>query len=239
MRAIYMDDSYVKEFEAEVISVKDDKFVTLSNTAFYPNGGGQPYDTGKLVLNDEEFPVVYVGKFGGNISHEISKPGLKTGDKVKGVINWDRRYKLMRSHTASHLLSAIMHEDYDVKITGNQLSEEKIRIDFSLENFDRQIIDEVIAKANKFSSDNLPVTFSYLPREKVVSDPALIKLAGAMPPDVVELRIVTIGDSNSPVDKQADGGTHVKNTSEIGRLVLLKADNKGKSNRRLYVELVD
>ncbi len=235
MRTLYMDDSYIKSFEAEVVSVKDGKFVVLSATAFYPNGGGQPFDTGKIIRDGVEFPVVFVGKFDGSISHEVSREGLKVGDKITGVIDWDRRYKLMRSHTASHVMSAVMHDDYGAKITGNQLSEDKIRIDFSLEDFDRDKIELALVKVNDILSRDLPVSISYLPRDEALKDPSMVKLAGAMPPNVEELRIVSIGD----VDRQADGGTHVKSTSEVGSLELIKADNKGKNNRRVYVRLVD
>ena len=107
--ALYMDNCYLKEFEAKVESVKDDKYVILDKTAFYPLGGGVAYDTGVLLKDDKEFPVVYVGKFNDKISHEVSKPGLKQGDKVIGIIDWERRYKLMKLHTAAHLLASIFH----------------------------------------------------------------------------------------------------------------------------------
>ena len=108
--ALYMNDSYLKEFEATVESVKDDKFVVLDQTAFYPQGGGQPYDTGVFLKDSEEFPVVFVGKFSGQISHEISKTGLQQGDKIKGKIDWERRYRLMRMHTAAHIMDAVLYE---------------------------------------------------------------------------------------------------------------------------------
>src|SRR3989338_6180773 len=108
-QALYMDDSYLREFEATVESVKDNKYIILDKTAFYTVSGGVAFDTGVLIRDGEEFPVVYAGKFGGIISHEVSKPGLKEGDRVKGKIDWDRRYKLMRLHTTAHLLAAIMH----------------------------------------------------------------------------------------------------------------------------------
>ena len=139
--ALYMNDSYLKEFEAVVESIKDDKFVVLDKTAFYPSGGGQPHDTGIMVYNNEEYPVVYVGKFSGKISHEVSKPGLKAGDRVVGKINWDRRYRFMRMHTAAHLLISIFNRESNVLITGNQIDEEKTRIDFNMENFDKEKIN--------------------------------------------------------------------------------------------------
>ena len=107
MKELYMQDSYLKEFEATVEGVKDDKYVVLDKTAFYPASGGQAFDTGVFIKDGEEFPVVFVGKFSGKISHEVSKPGLKEGDKIIGRINWDRRYKLMRMHTAAHVFSSV------------------------------------------------------------------------------------------------------------------------------------
>ncbi|MAE13096.1 alanyl-tRNA editing protein AlaX [Candidatus Woesearchaeota archaeon] len=231
--ALYMDDSYLKEFDATVLSVTDDKFVVLDQTAFYPNGGGQPHDEGVFICNNEEYPVVFVGKFSGKISHEVSKPGLKEGDKIKGKINWERRYTFMRMHTAAHIVSAILHKQHNVLITGNQISPEKTRIDYNMEEFDKEKMKEYLAEADTAAKQNQDVTISYLDREEALKDPDMVKLAGALPPAVKQLRIVTIGD----IDKQADGGTHVKNTQEIGTITFLKAENKGKNNRRLYYTL--
>lgn len=228
--ALYMDDSYLKEFEAVVESVKDDKYVVLDKTAFYPTGGGQPYDTGTIACLGEEYPVVYVGKFSGQISHEIAKPGLKVGDKVSGSINWERRYKFMRMHTAAHLLISIFNKESNVLITGNQIDEEKTRIDFNMENFDRDKIMSYIEQANQIIKQDLPVKSYYLPREEAMKIAGVVKLAAALPPNVDTLRIVEIPG----IDIQADGGTHVKSLSEIGTVELVKAENKGKDNRRVY-----
>lgn len=232
-QALYMKDSYLQTFEAEVMSVKD-KYIVLSQTAFYPQGGGQETDKGSLTTEDgTRYNVVYAGKFDGNISHEVDKEGLKVGDKVLGEIDWQRRYQFMKSHTASHVISAVFHNMLGAKITGNQLSLEKIRIDFNIENFDRELINQAITKANNHLNEDLPVSISEIAAEEARKDPSLIKLAGALPPNVPILRLVQIGD----VDKQADGGTHVKSTKEVGQLKLLKAENKGKSNRRIYLIL--
>lgn len=230
MKELYMQDSYLKEFEATIESVKDDKFVVLDKTAFYPLSGGQPYDTGIFIKDGEEFPVVYVGKFSGQISHEVGKPGLKQGDKIIGRIDWDRRYKLMRMHTAAHVLSAIFHNKAGAMITGGNLDLEKSRIDFSLENFDREKIQEYCNLANEIIQKDFPVKMYFLPREEAMKIPDIVKLANALPPQVKELRIVEI----EGVDKQADGGCHVKTLKEIGKIEILKAENKGKNNRRVY-----
>jgi len=232
-QALYMDDSYLKEFEATVASVKDNKYIVLDKTTFYPRGGGQPHDTGVLVKDNEEFPVVYVGKFSGVISHEVSKPGLKQNDKVIGKINWERRYKLMRMHTAAHLLSGIFHVKLGALITGNQKDVEKTRMDFNLENFDRAKVEEMVSLANEIIKKDLPVKVYYKNREEAMKIPGVIKLANTLPPDIENLRIVEIEGA----DIQADGGTHVKSLKEIGTIDILKIDNKGKSNRRLYFGL--
>ncbi len=234
-KALYMDDSYLKEFEATIESVKDGKYIILDQTALYPLGGGVSYDTGVLIKNNsendnEEFPVIYVGKFDGKISHETSKPGLEQGDKIIGKINWERRYKLMRLHTTAHLLAAIFNTKGKALITGNQIETEKSRMDFNLENFDRSMIDEYFKLANELVQKDAPVKISYMKREEALKIPDMVKLAGKMPPEVETLRIVEI----EGIDTQADGGCHVKSLKEIGKIELLGLDNKGKNNRRVY-----
>lgn len=225
-----MQDSYLKEFEATVESVKDDKYIVLNKTAFYPSGGGQPNDTGLIICNDENYPVVYAGKFSGQISHEVSKPGLEPGDKVIGRIDWDRRYKLMRMHTAAHIIDAILYREAGALCTGNQLGVDKSRIDFSLDVLDRDKIQQYIDMANEWVKKAIDVKIYFLPREEALKIPGVVKLASVMPPEVEELRIVEIPG----IDLQADGGTQVKNTSEIGQISLVSVENKGKNNRRMY-----
>src|SRR3989338_7954133 len=233
--ALYMDNCYLKEFEAVVESVKDGKYIILDKTAFYPLGGGVAYDTGVLLRDDEEFPVAYVGKFDDKISHEVSKPGLKQGDKVIGVIDWERRYKLMKLHTAAHLFASIFHNNGNALITGNKIEPDCARMDFSLENFDREIIDEYAKIANELIKKNAPVKIHYMEREEALKIPDMVKLANKMPPDVEILRIVEI----EGIDRQADGGCHVKSLKEIGKIEILKVENKGKDNRRLYYMVSD
>jgi len=143
--ALYFLNCYIKEFEATVTKITDDKFVVLDRTAFYPESGGQPRDTGKLIRKSDsaEFEVLYVGKFDGYISHEIISSdgnvykGLKVGDDVKGIIDWDRRYMHMRMHTATHVIANVIEKEAGAQITGNQLGIDQSRVDFSLEAFDR------------------------------------------------------------------------------------------------------
>jgi misacylated tRNA(Ala) deacylase len=231
---IYLDDSYQKECEATVVSVKDGKFVVLDSNLFYPKGGGQPHDTGRLIRGDEEFSVVFVGKFDGKISHEVDREGLKEGDRVRCVLDWERRYMLMRMHTAAHLLAATMNKELDVLITGNQLGTEKTRFDFSMEEFDREKFDEIVEKANDLLSQDLELKVYELPREEAMEIPGVVKLANALPPSIKVLRIVEIPG----IDVQADGGTHVTNLNEVGKISILKLENKGKANRRIYFTLM-
>jgi len=229
-KPLYMDNCYLKEFEATVESVKDDKYITLSQTAFYPLSGGVACDTGVFIKDNEEFPVIYVGKFDNKISHEVSKPGLKQGDKITGKIDWERRYKLMRLHTAAHLVSGLFHKKTKALITGGNIEPEKARTDFSLENFDRQMIDDTIKEANELIQKDAAIKIYYMPREEALKIPDMIKLANKMPPEVEELRIVDL----EGIDAQADGGPHIKSLKEIGKIEILKVDNKGKNNRRVY-----
>ncbi len=232
-KLLYLEDSYLKESDATVISVKDGKYVVLDQTIFYPKGGGQPWDLGKIVRENETYNVVYVGKFSGDVSHEVDKTGLRQGDKVHCILDWKRRYKLMRSHTAAHLFASILCTGTGALVTGNQLEEDKIRFDFSLEEFDREILEKYVNKTNEFLRKDIPVKWYELPREEALKIPGVIKMAEAFPPAIPRLRIVEIVG----VDKQADGGTHVKNLKEVGQIKLLKAENKGKHNRRAYFAL--
>ena len=236
-KALYMKNNYLKEFEAVVESVKDDKYIVLSQTAFYPKGGGVACDTGKLVrLSDnEEFAVVFVGKFSGEISHEVSKPGLQAGDKVKGIIDWERRYKLMRYHTSAHLISGIVHKETGALITGNDLTVEQGRIDFSLDNFDRELIMKYFDRANELIKEGMPIKVYFMTKEEAMKNPEFFKLAKGMPDVEGEIRIVDIGG----YDIQADGGPHVDDLREVKSVEFVKAENKGKNNRRVYYKLVD
>ena len=232
--ALFLEDSYMKECDATVVSVKDGKFVVLDKTIFYPKGGGQPNDVGRIVKGQDEFHVVYAGKFSGEISHEVDHPGLVPNDVVHCVLDWERRLKLMRSHTAAHTLASVLWKETGALITGNQLEVDKVRFDFSLENFDREIFQGLIAKANELFKKDIPVISYELPRNEALKISGVVKMAEAFPPDIAKLRIVEIVG----VDKQADGGTHVKTLREVGQIEFLKADNKGKNNRRVYFRLI-
>ncbi|MBU0635418.1 alanyl-tRNA editing protein [Candidatus Micrarchaeota archaeon] len=232
-KELYWKNAYQKNAPATVQSVNNEKFVVLDQSIFYPNGGGQPTDTGKLSHNNEEFNVVFAKKMGKDISLEVDKPGLKEGDSIESKLNWERRFALMRMHTSSHVLAKIIFNETGSLITGNQLETEKSRMDFNVSEFNREISENYIQKANEIIKQNISVSVEFLEREKALQKPDLVRLKDIMPPNLKTWRVVSIGD----FDVQADGGTHVKNTSEIGTLKLLKTENKGTENRRIYWNL--
>ncbi|MFX1375796.1 MAG: alanyl-tRNA editing protein [Promethearchaeota archaeon] len=228
--ALYMNNSYLKSWNAKVITIKDNKYITLDSTAFYPKGGGQPWDEGFIIKDNEKFKVVYVGKFSGEISHEVDKPGLDTGDDVFCELDWERRYTFMRYHTASHLISNILYNKANAKITGNQIEMDKTRMDFSMTDYSPEKLKAYVDEANEIIKQDLPITVDYMTREEVFGKPELARLAVGLPNNIKEFRIVNIGD----LDKQVDGGTHVNHLKEIGTIELTKTVNKGKNNRRMY-----
>lgn len=229
MQPLYMTDSYLKEFDA-VVAEADGKNIVLDNTAFYPTGGGQPCDFGVIEAGSSSFSVVSVFKKDGKIWHEADKEGLVAGMEVLCRIDWDRRYRLMRMHTAAHIIDAVFHREAGALCTGNQIGVDKTRIDFSLEAIDKEKILSYIDEANAIIQQNIEVKIYFLKREDALKIPGVVKLANAMPPNIGELRIVEIPG----VDLQADGGTQVHNTEEIGKIVLLSVENRGKNNRRIY-----
>ncbi len=233
-KALYLEDSYLRECDATVVSVKEGKFIVLDQSIFYPKGGGQPWDTGKIARDNDIFNVVYVGRFSGEISHEVDRLGLQEGDEVHCILNWKRRYRLMRSHTAAHVFASLLCKETGALITGNQLAEDKIRFDFSLEEYSRELLERYIDKTNQLLGRDIPVKWYELPKEEAMKIPGVVKMAEALPPDIPNLRIVEIAG----VDKQADGGTHVENLKEVGHIKLLKTENKGKNNRRVYFSFV-
>jgi misacylated tRNA(Ala) deacylase len=227
---LFWQDMYLREFDAKVESVEE-AGVRLDRTAFNPRGGGLVSDVGKL--NGAE--VIEVIKKEEEIYHVLGAgaSSFRPGDAVHGVIDWERRHRVMRMHTTAHILSAVVNRETGALITGNQISPVESRIDFSLEAFDRDKFGGYVKMANEAAASGAEVRSFFMKREEALRTPGFVKLAGALPPAVEELRIVQIGE----IDTQADGGVHVKNTSEIGEIVVNKIENKGKSNRRLYFSL--
>jgi Ser-tRNA(Ala) deacylase AlaX len=234
---LYLQDSYLQECSSKVDSVQNDgetPVVTLDRTVFYPTGGGQPNDLGELIHKGKAYQVVGVRKDGPQVQHIVSGPvQLSAGEQVECKIDWARRYAFMRMHTAMHVLGSVMHEKGWL-LSGNQIGDLQSRVDFTMESFDRGVFDSVIQKANSLLASNAQVTTSEMPREQALKTEGMVKLAGALPPDIPILRIVDIAG----IDTQADGGTHVHNTREVGGIKIDKLDNKGARNKRLYFSLV-
>ena len=229
-KKLFWEDMYMKDFTATIVSAEANQ-VVLDQTAFNPRGGGLVGDTGWIgdakVLDTVKGPA-------DTISHLLEGPAsLKSGDGVKGKLDWDRRHRIMRMHTSAHLLSSIFNKRTGALITGNQIEPDKSRIDFSLEDFDRERMLTYCVEANEAIAKSAPVKTYFMKREEALKIPGITKLATATPPDVQELRIVEI----EGYDIQADGGVHIKKLSEIVRIDPLKFENKGKSNRRLYFTL--
>jgi len=225
-RRLYWEDTYSREFDAKVESMEGTR-VVLDQTAFNPRGGGLVSDTGTLGGRK----VLEVVKEGEQIIHVLeAPPEFGPGAVVHGVLDWDRRFRIMRMHTSAHILSAVVNRETGALITGNQISPDQSRVDFSLDDFDKGKISSYVDKVNEAVARRLEVKTYFMKREEALSNPGFVKLAKAMPPADDMLRIVEIGD----VDTQADGGVHVRNTLEIGKVVGIKTENKGKNNRRLY-----
>lgn len=231
---LYLENSYLEECTAKIIELTEPKKIVLDKNIFYPRGGGQPSDKGQIIRRGEIFNVLNVEKREGKIIHELDREGLQVGDEVQCRLDWERRYRLMKMHTAAHILAGVFAEETGALITGNQLEEDKSRFDFSLENFDRAKFDDIVKKTNEIIAKNIELKIYSLPREEAMKIPGIVKLASALPPNISVLRIVEIPG----VDIQADGGTHVRNTSEIGRIKILKLENKGMVNKRIYFTLV-
>ncbi len=228
---LYMNDSYLKEFTAKVLKSENGKLF-LDRTAFYPVGGGLPCDRGLIIWNSREFPVKDIRKEDGDVAHYIEGE-IPASEEIIGKIDWDFRYRIMRMHTSAHILSALINKKTGGLITGNQIGYEKSRIDFNLENFDKSFMASLVDEANQLIAKGAPVHVKYMDREEALKLPGMVKLAGKLPPAVKTLRIVEI----EGIDTQADGGPHVADAKEIGKIVMLKAENKGKNNRRLYFTL--
>jgi misacylated tRNA(Ala) deacylase len=231
MKAIYLEDSYIRSFET-VVEAAWDNSVSLKATAFYPESGGQPSDLGIISRDAEQFKVLKVESAEGRNLHILDREGLQPGDQVFGSIDWDRRYRLMRSHTACHILSAVIFQETGARITGNQIDLHRSRVDFSLESFDRTKMMDYVQRANQIVTQNRKVASRFLTREEAASLPHLVKLAMDLSAGDC-IRVVEI----EGLDQQACGGTHVKSTAEVKGIQLVKAENKGRSNRRAYFEL--
>ena len=228
---LYQTDSYLKEFEAVVTAVNpDEKAVALDRTAFYPGGGGQTNDVGMLAgLN-----VLKVRKAGDDVLHILDGDLPAIGTHVHGVIHWDRRYQLMRTHTAMHILCGCVFRDYGAQVTGGDMEPLKGRMDFEFERLQKELVTVIETAINHEVQAGRDVRVKILPRAEAFQIPGLIRTKiNLLPEGIQQVRTVEIVG----LDLQADGGTHVKNTSEVGQIRVVDYKSKGAINKRIYVEV--
>lgn len=231
---IYFDDAYQETFEAEVIDADPKKGIVLDRTAFYPGGGGQPADKGLLRAGDRTWQVARAMNQDGQLWHRLDGEPPEEGTQVEGELNWDHRYKLMRTHTAMHILCGVIWRDYEVSVTGGNMQPLRGRMDFEFDSMSKELAEEIEVKVNQEVDAARPVTTEILPREEAFQIPDLIRTKiNLLPEGIQEVRVVEIED----LDLQADGGTHVANTREVGRIHIVDYKSKGAQNKRLVVEL--
>ena len=231
---LYQTDSYLKEFEATVTAVMDDGAVVLDRTAFFPGGGGQLFDVGELLAGPKRWSVTRARKKGADVMHTLAEESPAVGTRVTGRLDWERRYKLMRTHTAMHILCGVIWRDYGASVTGGNMELLKGRMDFEFETMRQELVKEIEASINDEVANARPVSASILPRQVAFQIPDLIRTKiNLLPEFTQEVRIVEI----KGLDLQADGGTHVANTSDVGRIRVVDYKSKGKINKRIYVEL--
>ena len=231
--ALYHTDAYLQKFDAMVTAVDGNK-VVLDRTAFYPGGGGQPNDVGTLTAADQTWQVVKVSKQGADVWHELDRETPPIGTPVHGAIDWDRRYKLMRTHTAMHILCGVIFRDYGASVTGGNMEPLKGRMDFEFETMRQEFVKQIEEKINVEVANARPTQVKILPREEAFQIPDLIRTKiSLLPEGIAQVRTVEIVG----LDLQADGGTHVANTAEIGQIRIVDYKSKGKINKRIEVAL--
>ena len=232
---LYLRDAYLSTFDAEVLAVAGDR-VVLDRTALYPTGGGQPHDTGSLRWDGGEARVIDVGKEGDAVWHQLEGAVPEVGTPVQGSVDWDRRHQLMRTHTALHVLCGVIWNEWKVPVTGGNMEPLSARMDFELDPTPEGFGSRVEELVNGALAADHRIEVSFLPRSEAVLDEDLIRTkVSLIPESVAEIRVVDIVG----LDKQADGGTHVASTAEVGRVRVVKTESKGKGNKRIRIEVVD
>jgi len=229
---LFLEDSYMRGCDAQILELENDQ-VILDQTVFYPTGGGQEHDTGTLWQNGRAYKVTRVKREAGRILHIVEHAeGLEPGP-VQLEIDWDRRYGLMRHHSLLHVLAAVVHRHYGALCTGNQIYPDRARIDFTnLNDLTEEELSRIVEETNQEIAKNHPISSRWITREEADQSPSIIKtVVNLLPPTVTSVRLVAIGE----IDEQACGGTHVKQTSEIGRLVVQKVKSKGSDSKRMEV----
>jgi len=235
---LFSRDAYLRTCDATVVAVRDDG-VVLDRTVFYPRGGGQPGDSGTLRWDGGECAVADTSKSrdDGEIVHAVdpSTPAPTVGSRVTAEIDWDRRYQHMRTHTALHALSGVVFDDFGAKVTGGNMDSGGVaRMDFELDGISQDFGHEVEQRLNARLAEDVPVLVHFLPRGEALADPDLIRTkVSLIPASVDPIRVIDI----TGIDKQADGGTHVASSGEVGRVKVVKTESKGKANKRIRIQL--
>lgn len=238
---LYQNDSYLKEFIATVIDLDQETgAVALDKTAFYPGGGGQPNDLGILLVENgnsqvqKVYTIKKVAAKGGQVWHYLEGELPALGTKVSGHLDWQRRYQLMRTHTAMHVLCGVVWRDYGALVTGGNMEPLQGRMDFEFANLEKELVKEIEEKVNLEVEKSREVVSKVLPREEAFQIPDLIRTKiNLLPAGITHVRTVEIVG----LDLQADGGTHVANTQEVGTIRITDYKSKGKINKRIYLEL--
>jgi misacylated tRNA(Ala) deacylase len=232
---LYLRDGELRSFDARVLQVVDDR-IDLDRTAFYPTGGGQPHDTGALTWEGGQARVVEVRKEGDVTWHRLDGERPPVGATVHGEIDWERRHALMRTHTALHVLCGVIWNEWAVPVTGGNMQPLAARMDFEFDPLPEGFGPRIEELVNDALVADHPIEVTFLPRSVAVMDEDLIRTkVSLIPESVPEIRVVDIVG----LDKQADGGTHVRSTREVGRIRVVKTESKGKGNKRIRIEVVD
>lgn len=237
--ALYATDAYLRRFEAAVVDVDPDQArVALGRTAFYPGGGGQPHDVGVLRWSGGDAPVTRVRAERGVIWHTLDVAGADAlpgpGTEVDGALDWDRRHALMRTHTALHVVCGVIWADFGVAVTGGNMEPGRGRLDFELDAMSAELGSRVERRVNEEVERARQVLVDFVPRSAAGDDPALIRTkADLIPATVDPLRVIDIVG----LDRQADGGTHVASTAEVGRVQVVGTESKGRANKRIRLAL--
>jgi misacylated tRNA(Ala) deacylase len=239
---LYQTNSYLREFDATVVAVDAEAGrVALDRTAFYPGGGGQPHDLGTLAFDGGVAPVTQVKKEGDLVWHTLTPfpspwEGEGKGVRVHGALDWDRRYALMRTHSAMHILCGVVWRDYGALVTGGNMDPLQGRMDFEFATLRAELVGEIEAKCNAEIASARDMRVRILPRAEAFQIPDLIRTKiNLLPEGITEVRTVEIVG----LDLQADGGTHVANTREVGRIKVTDYKSKGAINKRIYIEVGD
>jgi misacylated tRNA(Ala) deacylase len=236
-KSLYHTDAYLQEFDATVTAVaSDDRAVVLDQTAFYPGGGGQPRDFGSLRIDGVTYEVNKVKKQGDDILHFLGGDSSLPfpGSAADGTLDWARRYKLMRTHTALHVLCGTVFRDYGALVTGGEMEPLKGRLDFEFETMRGEMVREIEKAINTEVQAGREIRVNILPREEAFQIPDLIRTKiNLLPAGITHVRTVEIVG----LDLQADGGTHVHNTNEVGTIRVADYKSKGAINKRIYIEV--